>query len=623
MFIHWGVYSIPARGEWVMYNEKIPVKEYEKFPPQFNPVKFDADRWVQIAKNAGMKYIVITSKHHDGFCMWDSKVSSYDIMDATPFKRDVLKELSAACRKEGIKFCLYHSIMDWHHPEAKGASFPKYRDEYLRPQLRELLANYGPLGVLWFDGDWISEWTEEQGMALYNELRRIQPDIIINNRVGTGRNGMEGTNREKTFAGDFGTPEQEIPATGLEGYDWESCMTMNDNWGYAARDSAWKSPAVILHNLADIASKGGNYLLNVGPTSEGLIPDPSVNILAAIGRWMSVNGESIYGTQSSPFQSTPWGRCTRSLLPGGDVRVYLHVFSWPKDGRLQVPGLGSLPVSITLLADRSRTLQISRGADDLLEVAVPKENPDTIDAVIAMDFKGTPLIFQPPKIQAAIPIFLEKLDVSVLVPPGGLEVRYTLDGSTPTTGSPVYRGPFSLTESAPVKARSFYQGKAVSEVVQSSFQKVTVNPSVQPDGLVKGLSYEYFEGEWDSLPDFSSLTSVASGRSDALDLNVRRRDEKFGLRFTGYIRVPADAVYTFALSSDDGSRLAIGDRVLVDNDGLHGTFEKQGHIALARGLHPVTVTYFNKLGGKELALRLGPAGGEMKTLSAEDLRCRP
>jgi len=232
MFIHWGAYSVPAGvykgkkikgiGEWIMNSAPIPVKEYEGFVHRFNPQKFNADEWVRIAKNAGVKYIVITSKHHEGFALWDSKVSDYDIMDASPFKRDILKELRAACDKEGIKLCFYHSIMDWHHPDAQGPNYPtyntqdksnpnfaRYRENYLKPQLRELVKNYSP-AVLWFDGEWIPEWTEAQGKDLYQFVRSLKPDIIINNRVGKGRQGMQGMNKEGEFAGDFGTPEQEI-----------------------------------------------------------------------------------------------------------------------------------------------------------------------------------------------------------------------------------------------------------------------------------------------------------------------------------------------------------------------------------------------------------------------------
>lgn len=303
MFIHWGIYSIPAGvykgedipgiGEWIMSTAKIPVEEYEPFGKMFNPVRFEATQWVKIAKDAGMKYIVITSKHHDGFSMWDSKVSKYDIVDFSPYGKDVLKALSDECRQQGITLCFYHSIMDWHHPDANEAKWEKYREEYLKPQLKELLTGYGRIGVLWFDGEWTKEWTEEQGKDLYNFVRNLQPDIIINNRVGKGRQGMQGMNKDSTAAGDFGTPEQEILST-TSSFPWESCMTMNDTWGFKSKDTNWKSPEILIRNLADIVSKGGNFLLNVGPTPEGLIPDASVERLKEMGEWIKINGDAIY-----------------------------------------------------------------------------------------------------------------------------------------------------------------------------------------------------------------------------------------------------------------------------------------------------------------------------------------
>jgi alpha-L-fucosidase len=317
MFIHWGAYAVPAGnykdkpvkgiGEWIMHNANIPIPEYEAYVKQFNPQSFDAKEWVSIAKNAGMKYIVITSKHHDGFCLWDSKVTNYDIMDFSPFKRDILKELSDACKAAGIKMCFYHSIMDWHQPDAESKKsythqnsvnpdFAKYRENYLKPQLAELITKYDP-AVIWFDGEWIPEWTEEQGKDLYNFLRNLKPNIIVNNRVGKARKGLNGMNQYDNAAGDFGTPEQEI-LEGTADTDWESCMTINDTWGYKLNDKNWKSSKVLIDNLIDIAAKGGNYLLNVGPTAAGIIPQESVERLKEMGDWLKVNGEAIYATNS-------------------------------------------------------------------------------------------------------------------------------------------------------------------------------------------------------------------------------------------------------------------------------------------------------------------------------------
>ena len=402
MFIHWGLYAVPAGmykgkrvdgiGEWIMNNGKIPVADYEKYAQQFNPIGFNADEWVRRAKSAGMKYIVITSKHHDGFCLWDSKVTQWDAVDATPFKRDILKELSAACRRHGVKLCFYHSIMDWHHPDAQAPFYPNYNDTsksnpdfdryvetYLKPQIAELLTNYGPIGVLWFDGEWIKDWTEPKGKDMYAYVRGLQPKIIINNRVGKGRKGMEGLSESDEYAGDFGTPEQQIPPTGLPGVDWETCMTMNDTWGYKSYDENWKSSETLIRNLADIASKGGNFLLNVGPTPEGLFPRTIEQRLEDMGKWMAVNGQSIYGTTASPIGRPEWGRCTAK----GD-RLYLHVFNWPADGKLDVPLAGAKPAKAYLLADRKRASLPVAAGQDKLTISVPAKAPDAIDSVIVL-----------------------------------------------------------------------------------------------------------------------------------------------------------------------------------------------------------------------------------------------
>ena len=319
MFIHWGVYAIPAGihkgkkvkgiGEWIQLRGQIPIAEYEKYAQQFNPTQYDAMEWAKAMKMAGMKYVVITSKHHDGFALWDSEVSNYDIIDFAPYGKDILKSLANACKAQGIKFGLYHSIMDWHHPQAQAIDapryeyqknpnpeFPQYYKNYLKPQLKELVDQYDP-DILWFDGEWIPEFTHEMGLDLYQYVRSLKPSIIINNRVDKGRKGMAGMNRDdKKYAGDFGTPEQEI-LEGTSTMDWESCMTMNDSWGYKSYDDNWKSSEVLIHNLIDIAAKGGNYLLNIGPKANGEIPKPSSDRLEKMGEWLAINGEAIYATQ--------------------------------------------------------------------------------------------------------------------------------------------------------------------------------------------------------------------------------------------------------------------------------------------------------------------------------------
>ncbi len=409
MFIHWGLYAIPAGtwegkqiggiGEWIMDRANVPVDEYEKLAGKFNPEKFDAAQWVAIAKDAGIKYIVITSKHHDGFCLFDSDVTDYNVVDTSPYGKDLLKPLAEACHKQGLKFCVYYSIMDWHHPSQYRGSEKRYNPTKIHPekkaeyitfmkaQLKELLEICDP-EVLWFDGEWPAWYEEADGREVYAYLRKLKPQIIVNNRVGKGRKGMEGLNKgDQDYVGDFGTPEQQIPATGLPGVDWESCMTMNDTWGFKSYDHNWKSTEKLIRNIIDIASKGGNYLLNVGPTAEGLIPAPSVERLQGIGRWMKVNGESIYGTQASPLKKTPWGRCTKKTDADGTT-LYLHVFDWPADGRLLVSGLQNTVEGAYLLADSNKAALPVEAADNGVTVTLPAEAPDPVCTVVVLEVAG-------------------------------------------------------------------------------------------------------------------------------------------------------------------------------------------------------------------------------------------
>ncbi len=401
LFIHWGLYAqpagewegeqIPGISEWIMARAEIPVTEYEKLAETFNPVKYDAEQWVSLAGEAGMKYIVITSKHHDGFAMFDSEASDYNIVDATPFGRDPLKELADACRKHGMRLGFYYSqAQDWHEPggtywnieqgaphwdpDLKREPLMNYIEGKAVPQLREILENYGGLDILWWDTP--RGMTEEAATAL-RDVADQYPDMLQNNRL------------YRPWSGDFSTPEQHVPPTGLD-YDWEVCMTMNTSWGYKRDDHEWKSTETLIRMLVDIASKGGNLLLNVGPTSEGEIPPPSVERLKGIGAWMKINGESVYGTGASPFFKLPWGRCTRRDTRNGTI-LYLHVFTWPETGLLTVPGISANIRGISLLADPARELSYQFEGGNLL-IDLPDEMPDPVNTVLVVKIKGQPAI---------------------------------------------------------------------------------------------------------------------------------------------------------------------------------------------------------------------------------------
>lgn len=418
MFIHWGVYAqfagvyhgheqLKGGAEWIMNRSKIPVAEYQAMAKNFNPVKYDADAWVRMAKDAGMKYIVITAKHHDGFAMFKSNASKWNIADATPYGKDVLKPLAAACKKYGIKLGFYYSqAQDWNNPggavsrkpasdgwlnpdsakidaytkEHNGhwdpaqetRSFGDYIKEVAVPQVKELLTNYGDISVLWWDTP--TNMTEEAALALQAQLK-LQPDIITNDRL-----------KRPDFPGDTKTPEQKIPGLAeLDGKDWETCMTMNGTWGYRTSDHNWKSTATLIRNLCDIASKGGNYLLNVGPKPDGTFPEESVERLKEIGSWMKTNHEAIYATQASPLPVLSWGRCTRKETANGTI-LYLSVFDWPTDGKLLVPAIKNQSIKATLLANNADCTAIST-ADGIL-IRLPQKAPDPIASIIKLELPG-------------------------------------------------------------------------------------------------------------------------------------------------------------------------------------------------------------------------------------------
>jgi alpha-L-fucosidase len=649
MFIHWGLYSIPAgewpgkgtgHAEWIRDTARIPVEEYEKLRDQFNPVKFNANSWVAAAKGAGMNYVCITTKHHDGFCLFDTKQTDWSI-GHTPFKRDIMKEMAEACRAQGVVPCWYHSIMDWHQPDyvprrpweeasrpATGADFEKY-NKYLKAEVAELLTNYGPIGIMWFDGQWEGTWTHERGVDLYNYCRSLQPNVIVNNRCDRGPN-MGSINGPAEggvkYAGDYLTPEQEIPATGL-GTDWETCMTMNDHWGYNSHDHNFKSTEDLIRKLADIASKGGNFLLNVGPTAEGEIPPESLQRLKEIGAWMSVNGEAIHGTQAGPFEKLPWGRCTQKAFSAGKgkpaTRLYLHVFNWPKDGKLVVPGLYSEPREAFLLSAKDRNLTVTRGGNDgdSLVIDVPSQTPDAIDAVVVLDVEGKPDVATMPRIQADSDIFVDSLSVSCSTTRENAQLRYTLDGSDPVATSPVASGPIKVNRTSTLATRAFRNGRSVSPIARRSFTKVSPIPAIATGAKTPGMMYLYFEGDWDRVPNFYGMKPAGMGVAPSFDRSQRpaARQDRFGFRYHGYIRIPRDGVYTFWTASDDGSNLYVDGQRVVNNDGLHSLEEKSGTVALAAGMHAITVDFFEKGGGHELDCWIAGPGMARKKLDPKEL----
>ena len=414
MFIHWGVYSqaegawkgTTNHGEWLQFSAKIPLAEYTAFAKTFNPTAFDADRWARTAKDAGMKYMVVTAKHHDGFAMYDSPSSTHDVVDGSAFGRDPLKELAAACHEHGIKFCVYYSLgRDWEDPDVptggRGKApagfrsnlidfpdeskkdFSKYFERKVKPQVRELMTQYGPIGVMWFDTYGLI--TRAQSQELHDLIRELQPDCIINNRIGHG-------------LGDYGTPEQKIPS-GPDAKPWETCMTISTRyWGFNRANGAWRSSETLVRNLIDITSKGGNYLLNVGPMAKGDFPPECDDRLAQMGAWLRVNGEAVYGCGPTPFGAEvgaysdtevdkkgkpafiaqwDWRATTR---PG---RLYLHVFNW--QNVLSFPAVQQEITRAYLLSDPAQTpIQFEQSAVGVT-ITLPGQAPDPIASVVCLE----------------------------------------------------------------------------------------------------------------------------------------------------------------------------------------------------------------------------------------------
>jgi alpha-L-fucosidase len=395
MFIHWGVYAVPAGeykgqrfdhiGEWIMLDGHIPVDEYRAYAKEFNPVKYRPDEWAQLAADAGMKYVVITSKHHDGFALFPSEATDWDIADASPYRKDLIGPLADAVRKQDLKFGLYYSqAQDWTHPggakarhksnegwdPAHNGDFDQYIDAIAVPQVREILTRYQP-DVLWWDTP--VEMNPARAAKLA-PLLALRPGIITNDRL-----------QRPDYPGDFTTPEQRIPDTGLD-RDWETCMTMNRTWGYKSYDHDWKSTEKLLRNLIDIASKGGNYLLNIGPKADGTIPEESIERLREIGKWMKVNGEAIYATTASPIDRPAWGRIT-TKRGDGSTTLYLHVFDWPENGVLPV-AIDNEASECFLLAEPDRKFPVKKGSDDGLAVQLAGSAPDAIASVVVLKVQG-------------------------------------------------------------------------------------------------------------------------------------------------------------------------------------------------------------------------------------------
>ncbi len=516
MFVHWGVFAVPAGvwkgeevhggirdiskkipfSEWLMLNREIPCAEYQALAKQFTASKFDPATWVKLAKDAGMKYMVITTKHHDGFALFKTKASPFNIVDASPYGKDAIKALSDECKRQGMKLGFYYSqAQDWNNGGAIGLeswgdkappawdssqkqNMESYIDKVAIPQITELLTNYGDEipAIIWWDTP--RGMTKELAQKIDKVVHQLKPNIIMNNRMGGG------------IKGDSKTPENYIPALGYPGENWESCMTTNDSWGYQSWDNHWKSTTVLLRNLSEIVSKGGNYLLNVGPDKEGVIPEPSAKILTEVGKWLKINGEAIYQTKASPFVYLPWGRCTQK-----DNKLYLHIHHWPTDGNIKVP-INNTIEKAYLLSDTNTGIKYKRSGLYTI-LSLPKHCPDTIISVVVLKIKGAVQL----SIQNPIPSIGKKATASS-TESDKFKADYAFDSTSRTSWKaakdqkkgwlmvnlekPTSIGSIGISEGVKHSIKLFSleykkgdewitlaEGKKVGEVFQTSFKPIT------------------------------------------------------------------------------------------------------------------------------------------------------
>ncbi len=366
LFLHWGPQS--AGGEYALTNENLQ---------EFNPIEFNAEEWVLTAQKLGFKYIVVTTKHHAGFCMYDSKYTTHDIIDATPFGRDPIKELADACAKHEMLFGIYYSVWDIHHPDySKDLGTESYANyhKYMLNQVEELLTNYGPMVCVWFDGEWVESWTHERATEFRDKIRELQPNTILANRIGQRRRGD----------GDHQSPENFLPYIGNQNEPWETCAKFDGGWFYNGTNDS-KSAEWALYNLCYAASRGGNFLMNLGPTPQGRFIETSVEKLEHVGTWLQTNGESIYDAGKGPHYLLEWGTCTQK-----GKTLYYHVFNWPQEGELHIPGLKTKVKRASFLADEKHDpLKVSRAQDDVF-VKLPAAPPYEMANVIKIELMEIP-----------------------------------------------------------------------------------------------------------------------------------------------------------------------------------------------------------------------------------------
>lgn len=609
MFVHWGLYSvaagrwenrdIPGWGEWLLNKIKVDPSVYAStLMPQFDPVRFDADAWVRAAKDAGMGSIVVTTKHHDGFLLWDSATTDLDLM-GTPFGkagRNPLRELADACARHGVRLGLYFSLMDWSDPDylprrewdtrpTDTASMARFVDR-MHAQVRELTdGRFGSIAILWGDGDWEHSATTWRAQDLMSAVRRAQPGILFNDRW--------------SLPGDYATPENRIPDGQLPNRPWETCMTMNGTWGHVVHDHRWKPASELIRNLVDIVSKDGNYLLNVGPLGDGSFDAPTTDRLAALGTWMRTNGEAIRGCGPVACARPSWGRLTASA---DRRRVHAVVFELPTDRTITIDGIAGAPARARVLGAPGIAVS-TRAAGPSLSITLGEGAIDPTATVIALEWDGEPPIVGTPELIGGEELFLHETELAFRPPAAGA-IHVTLDATLPTVDSPRYTVPINLQRTTQVRARTFVEGIAVGDPFEAIFRRAEWIPGSDDVPPEPGVSWELVPGRFERVPTDAAWRREGrtQGTSATVVLPGTRPADGFALRIDGFVFCEHAGIHAFTLESDDGSTLEIDGQRIVDHDGLHGPTRMTGKAALDLGWHRFTIRYIEADGGEALNL---------------------
>ncbi len=633
IFIHWGVYSVPAftkkggYAEWYYrgyaskdsnsavwkYHKNVWGENftYQDFAPMFKAELFNPDEWASLFVNSGAKYIVLTSKHHDGFCLWPSKYKpGWNAMDVGP-KRDLIGDLFTAVKKTNIKAGLYYSLPEWTNPIYKWTfdndpqKLRSYIDDYMIPQIKELVDKYKPT-VFWSDGEWdfsSKVFRSEEIVAwLYNNPN-LSKDFVVNDRWGSDTRfrygGFWATEYTK------GLDNTEMP--------WEECRGMGASFGYNRNENIYdyQRPDSLIQMLATLVSNGGNLLLNIGPNADGTIPVIMQERLLQIGEWLRLNGKAIYDTRKWVHSSE--NENVRYTVNKDNKFVSAISFNWPGP-ILKLTNVKALPGSKIYLSGIDTPLKWKYNTESGLTIEIPEKFRNSFPGYLGSAYTVIiengesnialkPIIIAKGKSSVSKEAFMNSIKIEFTSKELNSKIYFTTDGTTPNQKSTLYKSPIILDKSATVKAASFVNGKVKSEIVKAEFIKQTPLPSYSIIGSENGLSYQIYKGSFDKLPDYSKIKPIKEGKTNSLDIHLENMKDEYSIRYLGYINIPTEDIYTFYLSSDDGSKVIIDDKFIVDNDGLHGAGKiVEEQIALTKGFHKIEIQFFEKGGDEALDL---------------------